>query len=284
MFAQLGNHKFNRLKSPTSLTEKQSVKFGRVSLINGKDVLQFTGEELTEITLSILYSIDFCDTSAEINALQASMHTAEILPFIMGDGKVMGKFVITNIDITNQRYSSIGVLEVANVNMNLLECGVLNEAKPLGAAVVKTGAPPAITASPLASPITSPAQVVTSEISKGRNAVNKMKAVGKSVKNGTTKLKNGVRKVRELADEAKQAYSTAKTKVENTKKIIQRASELPTSLDGAIKYAENLTKLDDVADISVLNMNISEMSDNSNKVTVSATPVVSFSATKEGGN
>lgn len=286
MFAQLGDHKFEGLKSPASLTDRQAVKFGRVSLINGKDVLQLTGEELAEATITILYAIDFCEPSTEIKALKKSMKEAATLPFIMGDGTLVGKYVITGIDVTNQRYSPKGVVEAASVTVNLLECATKDDKKPTGIAVVKINAPIATTkvaVKPPSIPMISPAKAVTSQISKGQNAVNKMKAVGKDVKNGTTKLKRGVRDVRKLADTAKQAYSTAKTKVEATKKIIQRAGELPTSLDGAIKYAENLAKLDDVADVSVLNMNITEMSASADKVTASAAPVVAFAATKEGG-
>lgn len=286
MFAQLGDHKFEGLKSPTSLTNRQAVKFGRVSLINGKDVLQFTGEDLTESTITILYAVDFCDPAAEIKALQKSMKEAVALPFIMGDGTAVGKFVITGIDVTAQRYNRKGVIEAASVNVTLLECATKDDKKPTGLAVIGANTSmvtPKVAVKSPAIKLASPAKAITSQISKGKNAVNRIKAVGKDIKNGTTTLKRGVRDVRKLADSAKQAYSTAKTKVEATKKIIDRASKLPTSLEEVIKYAENLAKLDNVVDISVLNMNIAEISDSADKVTISATPVVSFAATKEGG-
>lgn len=282
MFAQLGNHIFQGLKSPNSLSEKQSVKFGRIALINGKDVIQFTGEDLAECELNIMYSIDFCIPMAEINELKKSMKAAEILPFIMGDGTTIGNYVIISLDVTGQRYSPKGVLEVADVSISLLECTAVVEAKQLGKAIVySTNTVPSVV--PPAPAILSPARDITSSISKGQNAVNKMKQVGKSVKKGTTNFKNGVKKVRKLADNAKQAYTTAKTKVDVTVKIINRAKELPTSLEEAIKYAENLAKIDNVIDASILEANISEMSKRSDQIIKSATPVASFTALKEGG-
>lgn len=219
------------------------------------------------------------------------MRSAEVLPFIMGDGTVVGKYVITSVDVTPQRYSPTGTLEAASVSLDLVESAGGEEPKPQGIAVVaspSTGgsqtAIPVPAVQPPAVPVETPAGGIAADVSKGRTAVNKMKEVGQKVKKGTTKLKRAVRDVRQLADEVKQAYSSAKTKVENTKKIIQRARQLPTSLDEAIRYAENLAKLDNVADMSVLQMNIDTMAAAAEKVGISATQVVAFSATKEGGN
>lgn len=291
MFAQLGNHIFEGLKSPGSLSDNRAARYGRVALVNGKDVLQPTGEELTEIRLALLLSVDFCDPTAEINALQQSMKSAEVLPFIMGDGTVVGKYVITSVDVTPQRYSPAGVLEIAGVSVDLLEYAAGDDPQPIGIAVtdgnssaVSITATQAPAAQPPAIPVETAAGGISADIGKGRSTVNKMKDVGRQVKKGTTKLKRGVRSVRQLADDTKQAYSSAKTKVENTKKIFQRAGQLPTSLEEAIKYAENLAKLDNTADISVLQKNIDGMAAAADKVGISATPVIAFSATKEGGN
>lgn len=291
MFAQLGNHIFEGLKSPNSLSDNDSVRYGRIALVNGKDALHFTGADLEEINLSILYSADFCEPGTEINALRQSMKSAEILPFIMGDGTVVGKYVVATVDVAGQRYSPAGVLQRASVTVNLLEYAGGDDPDPKGIAVIDDISSIAFgteTRTPAAQPPAAPAETtagsISADIGKGRTAVNQMKDVGRQVKKGTTKLKRGVRSVRQLADDTKQAYSSAKTKVENTKKIFQRASQLPTSLEEAIKYAENLAKLDNVADVSALQKNIDGMSVAADKVGASATPVAAFSATKEGGN
>lgn len=70
MFAQLGNHTFEGLKSPGTLSDSHGVRYSRIALVNGKDALQFTGEELAELRLTLLLSVDFCEPDTEINALR----------------------------------------------------------------------------------------------------------------------------------------------------------------------------------------------------------------------
>lgn len=117
-----------------------------------------------------------------------------------------------------------------------------------------------------------------------KEKVSGMKQAIAKVKSRTTSLKRGVREVRQLATDAQGLYASAKTKVAATEKIIKRAGQLPTSLDEALAYAENLSKIDNVADVSVLEMNVGQLSASADKVTTSATPVAGFAGTKEGGN
>ena len=44
-----------------------------------------------------MFSSEFCDPQTEIFALKKSMHAFEVLPYITGDGRIVGKFVITNL-------------------------------------------------------------------------------------------------------------------------------------------------------------------------------------------
>ena len=69
-----------------------------------------------------------------------------------------------------------------------------------------------------------------------------------------------------MATDAQGLYASAKTKVAATEKIIKRAGQLPTSLDEALAYAENLSKIDNVADVSVLEMNVGQLSASADKV------------------
>jgi hypothetical protein len=121
-------------------------------------------------------------------------------------------------------------------------------------------------------------------VSAAKEKVSGMKQSIAKVKSRTTSLKRGVREVQQLAADAQGLYASAKTKVAATKKIIDRAGDLPTSLDEAIAYASNLAKIDNVVDVSVLEMNVGQLSDSAEKVTTSATPVAGFAGTKEGGN
>lgn len=279
MFAQLGEHIFQGLKTPTSFNDTEAVKYGQIPRINDKPAIQPTGAELKEIRLTITYCVDFCEPATEIEALKKSMRDYEVLTYITGAGQILGKFVITNVETTTQRCDANGRMELAAVNISLLESPGGTAPEPVGKAL--TSQKP--TTAPPASAVPSPAADVTVPISEATTKVSSIKQTVQKVKRRTTELKRGVREVRQLATDAQTLYVTAKTKVEVTKKIIQRASHLPTSLDEAIKYAENLANIDNVTDVSVLEMNAEKLSQSADKVTAHAAPIAGFSGTKETG-
>jgi phage protein U len=306
MFAQLGKHLFQGLKSPVSWEENHKARYGKIELINGKAVIQHTGEELSEMKLSVRYSIDFCDPASEIEALKQSMQAAEALPYITGEGSIVGKFVITSVSISNEMFSSTGRLEIAIVDLNLLEIANAEPSKKKGLALasahptvqkspaavsldalvqqspIAVSVPPVLQKPPIKVP--SPANAITQDLSKAKSSVNAMKVAVSGVKAGLTSYKQAVRDVRKFADTAKQAYSSAKTKVEATNKMIQRASQLPASLEGAMKYAENLSKLDSLTNMETLKLSVTEMSNRADKVMGYAAPIAAFAGSKEGGD
>lgn len=280
MFAQLGDHIFQGLKTPSSYSDNEAVKYGQIPRVNDKPAIQPTGAELKEIQLSIVYSADFCEPTTEIEALKKSMRDFEVLTYINGEGQIIGKYVITSVDTTTQRCSATGRVELASVNINLLESPGGEDPAPAGQAL--TSQQPAT--EPPAKPVPSPAADITNDIAEAKTKVSGIKKAVAKIKNKTTDLKSGVREVRQLATDAQGLYASAKTKVEATKKIAQRASKLPTSLGEALKYAENLANLDNVADISVLEMNANQLSESADKVTTHAAPAAGFAGTKEAGN
>lgn len=280
MFAQLGEHIFQGLKTPSSYSDNEAVKYGQIPRINDKPVIQPTGAELKEIRLSIVYSVDFCDPDTEIEALKKSMRDFEVLTYVTGEGQILGKYVITSVDTTTQRCSATGRVELATVNINLLESPGGEDPAPIGQAL--SSQKPAT--EPPAEPVPSPAADITNDIAEAKTKVSGIKQTVAKIKGKTTELKRGVREVRQMATDAQGLYATAKTKVEATKKIVKRASQLPTSLGDALKYAENLANMDNVVDISVLEMNANQLSESADKVTTHAAPAASFAGTKETGN
>ena len=208
------------------------------------------------------------------------MHAFEVLPYITGDGRIIGKFVISNLDIVNQKCAADGWVEIATVSVSLLESPGKEESVPIGQALSSQNP---IAAMPI-EPVPSPASEITSDVSAAKSKISAMKQTIAKLKSKTTSLKRGVREIQQLATDAHELYASAKTKVEATKKIIDRAGNLPTSLDEAIAYANNLAKIDNVADVSVLEMSVGQLSGSADKVTTSATPVAGFAGTKEGGN
>jgi phage protein U len=300
MFAQLGEHIFQGLKTPHAWDETNAARYGKIALVNGKDIIQYTGEDLSEIDLSLRYSVEFSDPAAEIAALKQSMKLAKILPFISGDGTVIGNFVITGIDITNERFSPTGQMEAATVSLKLLEYAYGKAIKNKVNTSTQTAAPaiepmPELSgqqagmalesANPVAEApaeaVVSPANEIAEDLSKVEKLVNKAKKIAADAKKGISAAAQVVREVRKVANNAKQLYTTIKNKVENTRKLIERLSDLPGSLDEAIRYAENLSALDNLTDGEVLQNNVKQLSDSADKVKSASTRLIAFSATRE---
>lgn len=280
MFAQLGDHIFQGLKTPSSMSDNEAVKYAQIQRINDKPTIQPTGTELKEIRLSIVYSIDFCEPSDEIAALKKSMRNLEVLTYLTGEGQILGKYVITSVDTTIQQCDANGRVERASVNVNLIESPSQETTEPAGRALTSQNPVP----EPPAQPIPAPAEEITRDIAEAKTKVSGIKQTVTKIKGKTTELKRGVREVRQMANDAQQLYASAKTKVEATKKIVQRASQLPTSLGEALKYAENLATLDDAVDISVLELGAIQLSESAHKLSTHAAPVAGFAGTKEAGN
>ncbi len=280
MLAQLGTYIFQGLEAPRTIAENSGAKYAQIALINGKDVLQKTGDELDELTITLYLSVDFSDPATMRANLKKSMADGEVLPLIMGDGSIVGKFVITGVEVKHERLSPAGVLEAAQINISLLEYSGGEEAKLTGSALAVSN-PVAETP---AEAVPSVAESINDDISQATNNLSRIKQIAGNAKGNITTFKRQVRDVRSLADNTEQFYRSAKTKLDATQKIINRAGHLPTSLDEAIRYAENLAKMDNVTDFTVINANIDQLSGSAEKVGIDSTPVVAFAATKEGGS
>jgi len=284
MLAQLGDIQFEGLNTPQSWSEAHAVQYGEVPHIGGKSSLQMTGEDLVKIDLNVRLSTDFCDPSETIEKLKTAQRMGEVLPFITGTGVLVGRYVITSVDVDVKRTGANGELKSATLSIALTEYvpppGSEKE-EPKGEAIKgrtkQVAQPPAI-------PVVTEAQSVTNDLSKAQQSVNVAKNILADVRKGTKSLKRGVREVKQTAQATKDFFSDAKSKVIQTKKIVQRASQLPTSLDEAIMYADNLAKIDNLASIATLEIRTNELVSASDKVAKRAAPVVAFVGTKEGGN
>jgi phage protein U len=279
MFAKLGDHVFQGLTAPIEWSENFSRRYAKVQLLSGGDVLHAGGDDLTELSLSFVYSIDFCDPVAEIEALKTSMSNGTVLPLITGEGSLIGYFVITTIEFKKEAFTDIGQLNDVSVELKLLAVNNQSEIKERGGAFIRK-APPT---QPPAAPNVSPAQSITNDVSAGKSKVAAMKATIADIRKGVKTFKRGVREVRQLAESVKQVYSTVQTKLEVTKSILRRAQDMPGSLDEAIRYAENLSRMDGVLDTEVLDMQVNELDKRADRVSETAAGVAAYAASKEGG-
>ena len=283
MVAQLGDIRFEGLSTPQSWVETHEATYGEIGHIGSKPSLQKTGETLLEVDLSIRLSTDFCDPSASLDLLKIAKSTGEVLPFLTGEGVMVGKFVLTSIGVEVKDTTADGELLAIVVDIALKEYVPppgSDDETPTGEAVIS---PANRVPQPPAAPNITEPLAITKDISAATSAVRSAQNATADIRKGTKSLKRGVREVKQMANEAKLLYNEAKSKVNQTVKIVQRASELPTSLDEAINYADNLANIDNVMSLSTIEIRTNELSMAADKVTSRAAPIAAFVGTREGG-
>ncbi len=127
MFAQLGSIQFENLKTFDEFQKTSSAVFAEFALLEGKPRLQFTGQSLDEISLSIRLHVSFCKPDEELSKLQTAKSTGEILPLIWGHGGIEGNFVIMSMSETIEHADKDGSVFSTVVALTLKEYVVKNK-------------------------------------------------------------------------------------------------------------------------------------------------------------
>lgn len=121
MYAQLGNIRFEGLKGFSSFSHDRGVNYAQHELINGKPKLQAVGDNLDSIIFDMYLHSEFTDPESDIDTLKTAMQNKEILTLILGNGKVVGSFVIPNLSQQTYFTDPNGNLISVNLSVELLE-------------------------------------------------------------------------------------------------------------------------------------------------------------------
>jgi len=97
MYAQLGNVRFDLITYFNGFDEAKSYTFAEHQRIENKPRLQYTGESLEELNIKLNFHSSFCNPETEIEKLKALADTHQPQPFILGNGKYIGTYIIENI-------------------------------------------------------------------------------------------------------------------------------------------------------------------------------------------
>lgn len=122
MFAQLGEIKFEVINYFESIQSSKQFSYSEHARIGRKPKLQFTGESLEDIPIRIKFHISFCNPEKEIKKLEEMSQKHQILPFIYGNGKYQGKYVITDITKTPVQTDNLGNILSMDAEIRLKEC------------------------------------------------------------------------------------------------------------------------------------------------------------------
>lgn len=121
MFAQLGEYVFDALVSPESLSVTTSIKYADRPLIGQKDGIQRTGSAARPISFRIKLLSLFCVPEDELAALVDAAEGSDVLPFIFGNGRKIGDFVITEITEEYAQFDSVGNIIEVTLSISIKE-------------------------------------------------------------------------------------------------------------------------------------------------------------------
>lgn len=122
MVAQLGEIVFELLKSPSEISEVRKWEWAEHRGMDVKPRLQKMGQGLTEISMNIKLSVFLgFDPQAMIDKLSEEADKETSVPFILGNGRIIGEFVITEIQINWKRTDNYGNLVTAELSVKLKE-------------------------------------------------------------------------------------------------------------------------------------------------------------------
>lgn len=121
MYAQLGDIKFQGAKGFSSLEQTFSMNYAQHDRIKGKPSIEAVGSALDTISFTMYLHSQFTNPEDDIEAIRVNMINKEILPLVLGNGIVVGNFVITDFNKSTTFTDPMGNIIEANIGVNLLE-------------------------------------------------------------------------------------------------------------------------------------------------------------------
>ncbi|BDV42444.1 hypothetical protein GURASL_13670 [Geotalea uraniireducens] len=100
MFAQLGDIRFELITYFDGLEGSQSFTFAEHQVIEGKPMLQYIGDALETVSITLKFHVLYCAPEAEFKRVKEMAAKHQALPFVFGNGIYKGRYVIVEITDT----------------------------------------------------------------------------------------------------------------------------------------------------------------------------------------
>ncbi|QZP26227.1 phage tail protein [Pseudomonas mosselii] len=121
MFALLGDIEFTVSGGLTGMELRTTADWAEHARIQGKPLLQWVGEGLDELNLTIELHPMLGDPDKRWRALHDAKRKHEPLALVLGNGDYLGPQVVTELSQQNRRRSATGQLTSATVQLSLRE-------------------------------------------------------------------------------------------------------------------------------------------------------------------
>ncbi|MFV2950081.1 phage tail protein [Pseudomonas japonica] len=121
MFAILGNIEFTVSGGIVGMDLRSAAEWAEHARIKGKPLLEWVGERLDDINLSIELHPQLGDPDARWKALREAKAKHEPLALVLGNGDYLGPQVIAELNLVHRRMTATGQLGSATVQLSLRE-------------------------------------------------------------------------------------------------------------------------------------------------------------------
>ncbi|MCB7131074.1 phage tail protein [Salmonella enterica subsp. enterica serovar Hillegersberg] len=121
MFAVLGDIEFEVVTYWDGFDASFGMDYAEHARIEGKPGLQFIGEKLDEVSISLVFHDHYCQPDVELARLREAMVAHQALALVFGNGDYRGWFVITDIRATSQQTDGLGNVQALSAELSLRE-------------------------------------------------------------------------------------------------------------------------------------------------------------------
>ena len=140
MFAVLGDIEFELITYWDGFEATFGVDYAEHPRIEGKPGLQFVGDKLDEIQISLVFHQHYCVPDVELARLRTAMKAHQALALVFGNGDYRGWFVITDVTATSEQTDSTGNVLAVNATASLREY-IGDPKNPLQPPAIRTTVP-----------------------------------------------------------------------------------------------------------------------------------------------
>jgi phage protein U len=121
MLAQLGDVQFLVVGPLEGLSRERRYGYAAHAVYGGKPRLQAVGDELDTLSLALAFHDWLGDPDVDIRALDDAAARHEALPFVLGTGELLGRFVVQSLSLELRETDALGAVLQARVRVELLE-------------------------------------------------------------------------------------------------------------------------------------------------------------------
>lgn len=119
MFAVLGDIEFELITYWDGFEATFGVDYAEHARIGGKPGLQFVGDRLDEIQITLVFHQHYCVPDVELARLRTAMKAHQALALVFGNGDYRGWFVITDVTATSEQTDSTGNVLAVSATVSL---------------------------------------------------------------------------------------------------------------------------------------------------------------------